>query len=513
MEKNVEGGNAFVIDAKKELYNIATSFKYRNGSYFSKDDYLKILEDAIEHNVQKNDIEYIFALSWFLGKVSGIRLSPTIILSYLIYKNKIKVLDYIDDIKFIVDDVFTRPDFIANSMAYYKKINNGKSIGFINYYFKTILKEKFEQYSDVTLKKRKMKSRKIKLADLIKVLRPRPKTTEMSILYKAIIENDKIASLSVQKNTNGDIIKADSGIAVLTKSDISKDQKLEYLIKNINKLPINELIRNLTVFPVESYGKIIDRLNDSFSGVDSFRYVNPFDLVLCNNKYFSMGGSLTLRSMLDYVLYNTFVKNININSTSPVLLVDISGSMGFGYGKCDVPMIRAIKYISIILSVLINNNINFKYYDFGNTYYDRTEVIKRMGYKTPNAIAEYLIKFYREKLYSSTALVDCTRGVLRLNPECDSFFVFSDEVSWADKTKLDEYSKSIPERLYNRSFVFNVKPTKHTVFSDADKVTRISGFDGKIMFLISSMLNFDNFSDFIINLYKEKKNKYENDRV
>jgi len=514
--RNQEGANTFVISPAKELYSAASAFKYKNGSYLTNDDHLALIENSISQNIKNGDLKFVFALTWFLGSVNGLRLSPTVMLSYLIHKKLIKVESYLDDVKFIVDDVFTRPDFIANSLAYYKKITNAKTIGSIDGTFKTILRNKLSTYSPITLKKRKMKSRDIKLADLIKVLKPYPKTQELSKLYKDIIENNNAASLSVVVNDKNEIVKADSAVAVLTNDSITQRDKVKFLVQNIDKIAINELIRNLTVFPESAYDNIEKRLISALSSPDAFRFTNPFDLLLVNSKQLTMGGTIKLQNMLDRVLSQTVLTSFNFEVNNPVFLIDISGSMGFQCGpNSELPMTYAIKYMAFLLAIILKTDSNYKIYNFDIGLYDITDSIKTAVRKgklqsTPNSIATYLCAYYMNKLNNGTSLRDCTYHAIQSNPSCDAFFVFSDEVSWADARTVDNYTSVIPSTLHNKSFVFNVMPTKNTVYSKTDKVTRISGFDGKVLYMMNILLDFDSFKESLVTMYNHKKMEYVN---
>jgi hypothetical protein len=502
---NQEGG-VFHKDANdRALYNIAASFIYRNGGYMSDKERLKNLEMSIDECIQSGDKNYVYALAWFLGKIQGIRLSPTLITT--------KMVDYAissDDwnkITKIVQDVYTRPDFIANSLAYYKMSNNNKSIAQINYHYKHILSKQLSSYNSLTLKKRKMKRREVKLADLIKVLRPYPKNEKMSKLYKDIIENNKGAALQVVVSSDGKIEKADSGIAVLSSDKIDTSKKIEYLINNINKLPLNELIKNAKNIPDKYHAKIENRLIDAFINDNAQRFLNPFDLVLLSSNKPRMGGNRSIRNVFDNILQNYFFAPIDFNCKNPVILMDISASMNFDITK-KISMNMAVLYLSFILPIILKGKLeSFSYYDFDYTLTDRSleifTAIKETGlYQRPNEIADYFITDYQYKTCGGTALLKCTQQAIAKNPDCDCLFIFSDEVTWADN--IEWATKIIPSRLHKKTFLFNVDPQRYSAFSKVDKITRVSGLDGKFIYMLNGLLNFPVFKKNIIKLFNNE---------
>lgn len=505
---NAEGATTFIDRYDRVLFNVASQFKFRNGSYFSDKDKLAQLEKAIDDNIKAGDKEYILALAWFLGSVNGVRLSPTVLLSYLVFKNKITNPN-MKDVQFIVNEVFTRPDFIANAASYYKMTTGHSSFADMPLYFKNMLRNKLSTFSSTTLKKRKMKSRDIKLADLIKVLKPRPQNAEMSALYKAIIENNRMASLQVVKDETGKVVKADSAVAVLSSTNVTNENKVDYLIKNINTIAINELIRNLTQYPVTAYQKIEKRLTNALNSSQAFRYVNPFDLLLMSLDRYSMVGNNQLLSIIDRVLMKTICNNISFNVKNPMILVDFSGSMDFARGKnSEKSILYAIKYLSLILPILMKNDVNLKFYNFNVGLSDfTTKFIKLFGDRslTPNMVAKELINFYRGAVNGGTSLRDCTYTATSRHPECDCLLIFTDEVSWADKYTVDDYKSIIPSHLKYKTFVFNILPTENTMFCKEDEISRISGLDANGLYLMNALLDFDSFKKNLITMYKEEK--------
>jgi hypothetical protein len=502
---NHEGAKCYKDANDRALYNIAASFIYRNGGYMTDQERLQNLEASIDECIRSGDKDYVYALAWFLGKIQGIRLSPTLITT--------KLVDYavsVDDwnkIEKIVKDVYTRPDFIANSLAYYKMRNNAKSISQINYHYKKILSKQLSSYNELTLKKRKMKRRAVKLADLIKVLRPFPKNKRMSKLYKAIIENDKEASLQVTVATDGSVKKADSGVAVLSSKKVSDNNKVKYLIENIDNLPLNELIRNAKQIPDQYHARIGNRLIDAFLNDNAQRFLNPFDLVLLSSTSPTMGGSYSLRNTFDNILQNYLFAHMDFGCKNPVILMDISASMGFDISK-KKSINMAVLYLSFILPIILKNDLeSFKYYDFDFSLNDRSlgifTAIKKTGmYQQANAIADYFISDYKYKLKYGTSLRYCTKDAIQINPNCDGLFIFTDEVTWADNISWS--NGIIPEKLHGKTFLFNVDPNRYSAFSKVDKITRVSGLDGKFIYMLNGLMNFPVFKENIIKLFNNE---------
>ena len=135
----------------RALFFVASNFKPKSSYYHTVQDKLQILENLIDQNY-KEDSDYTLALAHFLGTFMGIKLSPTIIATRIAISDSERV----NEIKKIVNSVFTTPKFVANSLGYIKFTKNSKSFMNCPDWFKNILKNKCETFRPETWLKSKI---------------------------------------------------------------------------------------------------------------------------------------------------------------------------------------------------------------------------------------------------------------------------------------------------------------------------------------------------------------------
>lgn len=469
---NEEGYAVYRRRVDQDLFLHAISFTPRNSYYHSDTERLNYLVEL----VQKNDQNYVEALSWYLGKNLGIRLSPTIMTTEL------ALLDNPNwtNIKKIVRDVFTRPDFLANAAGYIKyKFNTKSFLDRMPAEFKKMLKEQLESFSELTLKKRRLRRRAIKLADLIKTLRPHPKTDEMSRLYKAIIENDKAASLKVVTE-NGKITSAEHITAAISSDKVTQAEKRKFVQENIKNIPINALIKNLTFLRGEDAPILEQRLDSAFQSGDGLRFINPFNLILLGDDEIQVDPKII--RVLDKMLQKYV--HVNIETKKPLILYDNSGSM------TNEPHATGTKFITLLNQIFRKD---FRLYTFNEDEKNITEEIKDI-YNQSRGMNEFAHEFYKKiKCYYGTSLLKSMKNVLQECPEADLFIVVTDEVTWADGNAIESYRRVLPDRLLGRTILFNACPGVGSVFKPGAEITRLAGLSGRIIPLMKAISNFDNF--------------------
>ena len=233
MVTNPEGGIVYEENISRNLFLQASAFKLRNSFYWSAEDRLKMLEASID---EERDFEYKIGLANFLSNYLGIRLSPVIILTRLAEQSKANTYHNFpnkNSITKTVAKIMDRPDKITNAIAYAQyNLGSGKELP---PYYKRALRDAFEKYDAYTLRKFRLRRRKVKTADVIKLLHPKPRNLELSRLYKAIIENSKEASIE-----KGTVITE-----VLSDSKKTAEEKTAWITTNLDNIPINATVRNM----------------------------------------------------------------------------------------------------------------------------------------------------------------------------------------------------------------------------------------------------------------------------
>jgi len=437
-------------------------------------------------------------LAWYLGKILGIRLSPTIITTELALNNP-----NFEVIKKIAKAVFTRPDFIANAVGYIKFKYAVKS--FLHRTpagYAEILKKQLESFSELTLKKQKMKRRAIKLADLIKTLRPSPKDKEISKLYKAIIENDKSASLKTEISEDGKIISSEHITSAISSDKVSHSEKKEFVQKNISNIPINALVKNLSFVEAKDAAVLEKRLSAAFESGDGLRFINPFDLIMLNNieygRYSAEGEGVRVNPMITRVLDRILQKyvQVDVDTKHPLVLYDCSGSM---FGE---PHRTGIKFISALGKIFQKN---FKFYKFEYQEIDITRSVQNIFINSsgPNEFARSLQRLI--DCNGGTALLKSMKTVLNDHPETDLFIIVTDEITWADRDNLEAYRRILPDHLLGKTILFNAAPGVGSVFKPGADITRLAGLSGRILSVIKAISNFDKFKEEMIAEFKATK--------
>lgn len=512
---NEEGFKVYKRPIDVDLFLHSCAFRFKNSFYHSDKEIVEYLIDLIH----KNDSNFVYALAYYLGKEIGLRLSPTIMTTELALSDS---ADW-KKIEKIVNDIFTRPDFLANSCGYIKYKFNVKSfMEKLPEEFRKILKTRLENFNELTLKRRKMRRKEIKLSDLIKTLKPRPKNEEMSKLYKAIIENDKLASLKIEIE-NGEIQKAEHLTAAISSDKVLRNEKTKFIVENIDNIPINALLKNLSYLPEtrEAIKKLEVRLEDFFK-FGNKRFINPFDLIMLEhdwkaNNYdvideyskFDLNGSLIVNELIQEVLNKILDKYIIPkfeNIYQPTILYDYSGSM---YGE---PHRIGSKFITMITDLLRNdsNTRLLNFYLFNQRIVDYSSEIRTIlrdctaFNKRDFNYLQFAQKFYnRISPNGGTALLDAIKYALNTNSGTDFLVIVTDEATWTDSYYIEAYKRIIPQKLYGRTILFNACPGVGTVFKPSIDVIKVSGLNNVTLDIIKAMSNFTEFKNEIINNFNK----------
>lgn len=477
---NPEGGIVFKESDAKSLFLTASGFKLRNSFYYTAKDTLKVLEDLTDAN---KDFAYKMAVAKFLAEMLGIRLSPVVIATREAMKLKPCNLDRWDAdvspaearelLKNVVATIMDRPDKIANALGYAQyHWNEFRSLP---PFYKKGLRNALEKFDPYTLRKFKMKRRKVKLADMIKALRPRPRNEKLSELYRAVIENRPEAAIE-----KGTVITE-----VLSDSTKTKEEKKEWVEQNLAKIPFNALIRNLRNVPHSNANAqiLFERLEKALrveAGLPVVKVANPFDVLQAGLN----SGYAGFINASDSALMQ-FLSEVKLvdEGTKVSILVDVSGSMtGAGVDTAG-------QYIALLFPTL--HNADVKLYAFNTTITDRTNLVALYQSMTPSSVREMFRRDFRPR--GGTALADSVRAVTKQDSP-DLLIVLSDEVSWADE---------ISNRIFDvGASVIAINPFpqgRFTVFAPNMPVIKISSIDAKIFYYIPMMANFGKFKSWIKN--------------
>jgi hypothetical protein len=427
---NPEGSLVFGRLPEVQLYLEASNLKIKFDSFYNTAD------EKLEHfiilanEVATKNPDYVLGLAKFLAD-NGLKLSPVVLLSVLSNKN---FSFRNENLKF----VFNTPQRIAEAVALSKKLKLNNS------FKKHVLKISLENMNSFTLRKNKMLNRKVKLKDLIKLLRPKPQTDELKSLYKAIIENSKDSKMK----------ETETFVRVKSSKELSKKDKAQYFVDNIEKMPINELIRNLKFIDENFYfegsvdlqRRVIARLNS----INDLRFLNIFDLI-------EAAIAVPQLEKAIFEIIRNFTNNVkekfNYNEDVTVLF-DASGSM-----QGDA-LHNGFKYLVLFSNIF--NNVDLRF--FGN----------RLWPEDTSAGIIPLVKsghlkdaFKRFSTPDGTSLLLSTRQLLEEKPKLKTLIVISDEVSWGEGSDLTKDINEISSLLKEKNLIIvNPKVYCGTVFKN-----------------------------------------------
>lgn len=508
--KNEEGYTVYKMRDDQALFLEASSFVPRNSFYLGIKTKLENFEKLIDKLIA-TEPQFVVALAWYLGKIMGIRLSPVIMVARLYSAGTY--------CKRTIHEVFTRPDFLANFLSYWK----GRIPGGLKSIRKEVLltlRKTLESYGELTLKRRKMLNREFKLKDLIKILKPKPATSEMSLLYKAIIEDSKRSKLvTVVNKETGKVESSEHTTAAISDDRVSYKEKQEFVKLNVSKLPINSLIKNLSFLEGNDAGKLKTRLTSLFQDGSAMRFINPFDLIFLESiDHRNYNKSVRVPQEIEDVCDEVLKKFISFECKAqmPVILYDRSGSMeGEGHRTGS-------KFLSMLNGLFTLRD--FRFYTFASKNYGgygasagkiRNNTILPAGIEDvtsnfidmpssfgPNAIAKTIQNLI--VCNGGTELMNAVEWTVKCHPLMDLFIIITDEATWADEFNIEAYRRVIPDHLAGKVLLINVAPNQKSIFKPSAKIVRISGLDGKIIKMIEALVDFDSFKKRMIEQYEAK---------
>lgn len=482
-EKMNNGNTGFKDSEDFALFMSMLNFKPRNSYYTTCEENLEKIEKLID----ALPTEEVVALAWFLGTKMGMRLSPTIALTRK--ADSTTPGEMRQRLKFAVREVFTRPDFIANSIGYMNHAFS-KDMKSLPKWLKLTFKSCLENMKDITLTKRRMDNKQIKLKDLIKVLRPNPMKAVVKDkdIYKKIIEGN----LALQVNVEDQV--AQSITATLSNDTIKTEKKQEIIANSLQNMAINEIIRNISsIEPTQDNIKIVkDKIQGILKREDSLRFLNPFDLIV-EDKFISAKWI----ELFDSVLVEYAKASIGEYGDTTILF-DVSGSM---HHMTD----KALKFIAMFRPVLKDNT---RIVWFSNEFWTEQEAQKIFANaKTPNEFFRKMSTFILNQSYGRSSKWWCGTNLISTltaltNSLEKSVILITDEFTYDNTSQVQRVSEATKGR---NVILFNVDYSDVSAFSVTSNILRCTGYDGKI---IPMLPIFGNFKGFKANVMRQFEDAY-----
>jgi hypothetical protein len=494
---NPEGSRVLERRPEIQAYLEGANLRIKSSSFYKEaEDKLKTLL-----NLSKEiDEDYVLGLAKFLAD-KGLKLSPVVLLSVLSSRGfsfRFKTDEGVPipgkqfkNVKY----VFNTPARIAESFALY----NLKLVHLNNSFRKHILKEALEEMNELTLRKNKMARRKVKLADLIKILRAKPKTPQLNKLYKAIIESSNEASLKDTENI----------VSIKSSTKLEEEEKKELIDTNLEKMPINQIIRNLKFLAdkydfkknIELQQRVIDKLNS----VNNYRMLNIFDVIMA--AMFVPQFEKALFEVVKKFIQRTREEfKFEDNAT---LLFDVSGSMGTGgfMARPDNKDGKGLGFMYLILFALLMKNLKLRTFS-NNLNGDEVQLKKIVERIQTGSIQEAYKMFNKhfEEHSGGTALLESATELCDNDPEIKNLIIISDEVSWKEGSDLRGSISSLSKKLTDKNlFLINPVVYSGTVFEK--NIVAISSLNPSVLIDMAIFLDEKGFIDYIKKYKREQEIK------
>jgi len=254
----------------------------------------------------------------------------------------------------------------------------------------------------------------VTLADVIKLLRPKPKSRHMSNVYKAILEG-KLEFGAGKKTFQSVNVSVGKGEA--TKKDLVKTLDTETVFGIVKNLV--SLYRNGVLNDKEAVLKIVDTLTDSkkikASKMLPFRFYSAWKEMCAFSGY----GANAVRDALVEAL-DLSIENLDVIEGFNAILIDTSGSMR--YPVSGDSTITA-KDIALILGAIIYKQ------GIGDVYLFANSCQRVTGLSTRSTVIDLVEKFNRVDVgggtYINVALDEVTRNAMR-GDKYDNLIILSD---------------------------------------------------------------------------------------
>jgi hypothetical protein len=488
--ENPEG--SIVLKRKPEIqyYLEAANLRIKYDSFY-KDAPIRLKDFIILGKSMDND--YALGLAKFLSD-KGIKLSPVII-SSILANEKYSFRWKIDNKKykpgdFILEEpntyknitlIFNTPQRIAEAIA----LQNLGLLKLNNSFKEHILKYSLENMNEITLRKNKMKRRKVKLADLIKLLHPKPKNDKIAKLFKAIIENSNEASLKEAENI----------VSIKSSTKLNEEEKKELIDTNLEKMPINQIVRNMKFLAdkydfkknIELQKRIIEKLNS----VKDYKLLNIFDVITA-----AMYVPQFEKALFEVV--KRFVEVTRKEFDFPqdaTLLFDVSGSMSGSFG--DKKDGKGLGFQYTILFALLMKDLKLRTFsnDLNGDKQELANVVKKIQQGSFKDAYEAFDKHFA-KYSGGTALVQSAKDLCDEDAELKNLIIISDEISWKEGSDLTSHISELSKKLSNKNlFLINPVVYAGTVFDK--NIVAISSLNPSVLIDFAIFLDEKGFIEYI----------------
>lgn len=318
---NFEGGESFTVsDPKLELYKMTCANLFGESKFYEqnqkKSDSSSNRIVQLAREIAETDPEFILKLAYYARTQMNLRTVPTVLLFESSIDDNIKPF-----VRRWAPRIINRVDEMAEIVAMFTQgcghIGNLSAEGSFPAAIKkgirdTLQSGKFSKYQ-LAKYTNENATGKVKLKDVIKITRPRPKDSHMQETFNAIL--------------NGDLKQINTWNAITSKEG-STDESWE---KSVDKMPIMALVKNLRNIldrnpNEETIFKLVVKLTNPTiiknSRLFPFRFLTAYKMIEDNENEYTQQILNSLETTMDIS-----VENIPTMLGKTAFLVDVSGSM------------------------------------------------------------------------------------------------------------------------------------------------------------------------------------------
>lgn len=408
-------------------------------------DRIKILTDNV------SDIE-LSELAIYTRQNLNLRHVSLLLLSQLAKRKSANSI-----IKNTVEQVIVRPDELTEFLNLYWS----DSKLYIYNQLKLGLGNKFLSFNDYELAKYNKKSSKIKLRDLLFLLRLKPKDKDQEEVFK-LLANNELKSPPTWENqlsTGGD-----------------KNKVFTELLKN-NKLGYVALLKNLKGMREANVNS--DLIKKAILNIPDDNKLLPFDFINPNyktNNYF-------LKELNTVFLKKS--EKIKKFKGSTLVVVDLSGSMNARLSsKSTLTKVDAACSLSSIINVLSENCTIYATAGLSN-YSNQHATKKVKSYNKGLLLANEIKSLNYELGYNGIFLTQCLNYIdNQENTKYDRVIVITDEQDCSNK---EEDKPSNAPLLGKYNYMFNIGTYENSI-SNKNWIN-ISGFSENVLLYIDEYEN------------------------
>lgn len=470
---NHEGSLSFKTNDELELYRLASTC-------FLEDKFYETAKDQmvrIKSLVSKTDRSFVLSLANYCRNFLNLR-SISVLLLVLAAMKQDNPKEPKGIVTKYVSKIVKRADEITEVFSCYLGLNGGKKHNFPNS-LKNGLALALNNFDEYSLGKYKQGTKSVKLKDIVKLVRPKPKDENQSSLFKKVV--------------NDTLDVPDTWETYISKNGSNKEN-WEHIAPKMGFMAMLRNLRNFTTHgAVSAVDLAVSNLTDA-KEVSRSRQL-PFRFVTAEREVSDNRLKDALRTAL-----NLSVSNMTKLHGKTAIFVDLSGSMRSRLSRNSTMNCREIASLLAAMTRSICDDV------IVIAYGDRAEEIFISEH---DSILTNKQRIDAVNVGNSTHAYKAVQILKDGNTQVDRIVVLSDEQSYFEYQSGAETSFAYQWKTYKNSlqnknaqlFTINLNGYTGVMVPESSKdVVMLSGWSEKVIDFINAYEN----SDDVIKNIKEK---------